>query len=75
MVAFATPSNMLSIRMAPFSAAAMVRGYQVFKDIWAVADDKELPCKQEEGNKVDPFAVAVLRDETIVGHIPRTKVH
>ena len=31
---------------------------------------EEFPCQREDGNRADPFAVAVVRREAIVGHIP-----
>ena len=52
-----------------FLLMQLVRGYHVYKDIWAAVVGEELPCKREGGNKVDLFAVTVLRDETIVGHV------
>ena len=32
---------------------------------------EELPCKRETGNDKDRYAVAVMRGDTIVGHVPR----
>lgn len=57
--------------MAFFSIEAMVRGYHVYKDIWNADIGEEFPCKIEVGNKFDPFAVAVMRGDTVIGHIPR----
>ena len=30
---------------------------------------EEFPCQREDGNRADPFAVAVVRGEAIVGHV------
>ena len=30
-----------------------------------------LPCKRERHNSRDPFALAELKDDDVVGHIPR----
>ncbi len=30
---------------------------------------EELPCQRERANPRDPFAVTVLKDEAIVGHV------
>ena len=58
--------------MASFSVEAMVRGYHVYKDIWLLFNlGEELPCQHEGGNRADPFAVAVVRWEAIVGHVPK----
>jgi len=32
------------------------------------------PCKREDGNSFDPFAVAVCNGDIVIGHIPR-KIH
>ena len=49
----------------------MIRGYHVYnKDIWEAVLDEELPCQRELGNLADPFAVAVIRDGVVVGHVP-----
>ena len=42
---------------------AMVRGYHVDKGIWATVVGEELPCQREDGNRADPFAVAMVRGE------------
>ena len=47
--------------MASFLVEAMVRGYHVYKDIWATVVGEELPCQREDGDRADPFAVAVVR--------------
>ena len=52
--------------MASFSVEAVVRGYHVYKDIWTAVIDGEFPCKREDGNKVDPFAVAVRRGDDVI---------
>ena len=54
-----------------FSVEAVVRGYHAYKDIWAAVYGEELPCKSEAGNRVDAFAVAVMKDGTVVGHIAK----
>ena len=32
---------------------------------------EEFPCQREDGNRANPFAVAVVRGEGIVGHVPK----
>ncbi len=56
---------------ASFSVEAMVRGCHTYQSIWIGVVGEELPCQWETVNPRDPFAVAVLRDDAIVGHIPR----
>ena len=54
-----------------FTVEAMIRGYHVYKNIWSSVLDEELPCQKETGNTSDPFAVGVLKDGVIVGHVAR----
>ena len=49
----------------------MIRGYHVYQDIWSSHINESLPCKRERHNLHDPFAVSVLKDADVVGHIPR----
>ena len=51
--------------------AAFRRGHHVIKNIWTPTMGEQLPCKREIGNIKDRYAVAVLRDHTTVGHVPR----
>ena len=44
---------------------------RVYKDIWQSAVGEMLPRKREPDNHSDRYAVAVIRSETIVGHLPR----
>ena len=55
---------------ASFSVEAMVRGYHAYKDIWTTVNE-ELPCQREDGNQVDAFAVAIVKDGTVVGYVPK----
>ena len=32
---------------------------------------EEFSCQREDGNRTDPFVVAVVRAEAIVGHVPK----
>ena len=50
---------------------AMVRGYHVYKEIWLATLGEELSCTREVENHRDPFAVAVVKSEVVVGHLPR----
>ena len=50
---------------------AMVRCYHAYKDVWAAVHGEELPCQREVGNRFDSFAVAIMRDETVVSHVPK----
>ena len=54
-----------------FVAESVVRGHHVYKDIWTPRMGETLQCLREEGNSKDRFAVAVYKDLSIVGHVPR----
>lgn len=58
-------------RLFEFPIPSSVRGYHVYKDVWKATIGEKLPCWRELNNRHDPFAVAVLRNETTVGHAPR----
>ena len=48
-----------------------VRGYHVYKDVWEAAIGEVLVCRREPSNAADRYAVAVTKEETIIGHLPR----
>ena len=56
--------------MVSLSVEAMVR---VYKDVWATVVGEKLPCQREDSNRADSFAVAMVRGEAIVGHVPGSK--
>ena len=57
--------------MASFEIEAMVRGYHIYKNVWSAVIDEEFPCKREDGNCFDPFAVSVCNGDIVIGHVPR----
>ena len=58
-------------KMPSFSVSSSVRGYHVYKDIWEATEGEVLPCTRELHNLRDPFAVAIMREGVIVGHVPK----
>ena len=44
-----------------------MRGHHIERPVLG----KELKCQIEEGNVKDRYAVAILRENIVVGHIPR----
>ncbi len=57
--------------MILFCVEAMVRGYHTYQSVWTAVVREKLPCQRETVNPRGPFAVAVLKDVAIVGHVPR----
>ena len=49
----------------------VVRGYHIYKEIWAAAIGEILNCQAEPGNQFDRYSVAVLKNSTPVGHLPK----
>ena len=47
-----------------------IRGYHVYRDIWEAAVDEELVCRPERSNAHDRYAVAVMKNDLVVGHLP-----
>ena len=49
----------------------VIRGHHIYKEIWNPFIGEELQCKMEHGNIHDIYAVAVTREDIVVGHLPR----
>lgn len=48
-----------------------VRGYHVYHSIWDATVGEELLCEREPTNERDRYAVAVIKDGVVIGHLPR----
>jgi hypothetical protein len=48
-----------------------VRGYHVYQTTWAAAVGEHLVCGREPTNAADRYAVAVVKDGSVIGHLPR----
>lgn len=57
--------------MEEIEKESCIRGYHVYKDTWQANIGDELECVRQPGNSKDRFAVATLRNNTIVGHLPK----
>ena len=53
------------------SRVSCIRGYHVYKDIWDAAIGEVLVCERELRNVEDRYAIAIKKDETVIGHLPR----
>ena len=54
-----------------FTVESCVRGYHVYRERWTAVIGEVLSCRREPGNASDPFAVGVMKEREIVGHVPR----
>ena len=57
---------------ARYEWPSYVRGYHEYKSIWSPTVGETLRLTTELTNPQDLFAVAVIKDGCIVGHVPRT---
>ena len=53
------------------SFGSFVWGYHVCKDIWQAHQEETLPCRRESRTGHDPFAIGVVKNGIIEGHVPR----
>ena len=62
---------MASSLRATFTVESYVRGYHIYKDIWDATIGEKLQCARESDNSNDHYAVAVRKNDAVVGHVPR----
>ena len=62
-----------SISMETYKRECCIRGYHVYKDMWEVAIGKNLNvCARRATLSIGTQYIAVLKDDTIVGHLLKT---
>ena len=61
--------------MAIFERESCIRGYHVYKEIWDASIGEYVLCEREPFNRIDRYTVAVLKNDTIVGHITKNLSH
>ena len=54
-----------------FEYESCICGYHIYKDIWSSTVGEHLTCERETLNSTDRYTVAVLKDDVIIGHLPR----
>ena len=57
-------------KMDTLEIECCIRGYHVYQDVWEAAIDEELVCRPERSNGHDRYAVAVMKNDLVVGHLP-----
>ena len=55
-----------------FQLESFVRGHHVYRTSWTPNFGEVLPVKRKLTNAYNRFAVAVLKDGEVVGHVPQT---
>ena len=53
-----------------FTFDSYIRGFHAYKQNWDPVVGRRYPCVVEEKNEHDEYAVAVINDDEVVGHIP-----
>ena len=51
-----------------------IKGHHIYKNIWTPQLDELLEVSTEPDNPVDKFAVAVKKNQNIVGHLKKAKL-
>ena len=54
-----------------FELESVIRGHHIYKELWTPVIGESLDVQREPSNPYDCSAVSVLRDGTVVGHVPR----
>ena len=55
-----------------YKKESVVRGHHIYRKSWAPVIGEVLPVEREEDNQHDDYAVAVMKNGDIVGHVPRS---
>ena len=58
--------------MSSFYINSVVRGCHVYESVWHPVVGDQVCCARQPGNCQDTFAVAIIKDDVTVGHIPRS---
>ena len=48
-----------------------IYGHHIYKNVWTLSIGESLSLALESGNSYDRFAVSLVKDERVVGHMPR----
>ena len=54
-----------------YQKASVVKGHHVYKEMWTPHLGQVLQVRPEEDNEHDEYAVAVVKNGSVVGHVPR----
>ena len=59
--------------MAVFEKHSFIHGHHIYHRIWTPELGECLVCEREPTNVNDRYAVAVVKDNVAVGHLPRAQ--
>ena len=64
--------ELILIKQKQYDLDSFVRGYHAYMDIWTPkVGDENFCLKSENENQYDKFAVTIVLEEGIVGHVPK----
>lgn len=64
--------EVIPVKQKQYDLDSFVRGYHAYMEIWTPkVGDENICLKSENDNEHDKFAVAVLFEERVVGHVPK----
>ena len=58
------------VLLVNFETPSYIKGYHEYQKIWTVFLQEELCGEMEPANPVDKYAVAVKKNNVVVGHLP-----
>ena len=63
-------SQVVSESLEILRISSYVRGYHAYMEVWTPVQDEMLLLKREPTNVADRNAVAVFKEDQVVGHVP-----
>ncbi len=49
-----------------------IRGYHEYMTVWTAIRGEIIDCRREPENTKDRYAVSIIKEDTIIGHLPRS---
>ena len=56
-----------------FKCESMIKGYHAYMNDWTPVLGQSLQTRPEPENEIDKYAVAVTKDEKVIGHLKKGK--
>ena len=56
-----------------FKCESMIKGYHAYMNDWTPVLGESLQTRPEPENEIDKYAVAVTKDEKVIGHLKKGK--
>ena len=56
---------------AEYETPSCICGCHIYKNVWVSVVGEVLECERQQQSDKDRYAVAVKKDQMIIGHLPR----